>query len=69
MLADYTAHRDHTPQDNYDPRRDFRGVIENLQALPDVGQQLVDGNDWPRWNADSAFRTRRQAMMKANAPD
>ncbi|MEY2152403.1 M28 family metallopeptidase [Rhodanobacter sp. 115] len=68
LLADYTAHRYHTPQDNYDPHWDFRGVIRDIQALHDVGQQLADGSDWPQWNAGSEFRARRQAMMQANDP-
>ena len=62
-LADYTAHRYHTPMDNFDPKWDFRGVAEDTQALYEVGRELSLGDQWPRWNEDSEFRARREKMM------
>jgi len=62
-LADYTAHRYHTPMDNFDPKWDFSGVAEDTQALYEVGRELVNSDQWPKWNNDSEFRARREKMM------
>jgi len=62
-LADYTAHRYHTPLDNFDPKWDFRGVAEDTQALYEVGRELSLSDQWPKWNKDSEFRARRETMM------
>lgn len=62
-LADYTAHRYHTPYDNFDPKWDFSGVAEDAQALYEVGRELSLSNEWPKWYKDSEFRARREKMM------
>jgi len=62
-LDDYTAHRYHTPYDNFDPKWDFSGVAEDTQALYEVGRELVNSDEWPKWNQDSEFRARREKMM------
>ena len=64
-LADYTAHRYHTPYDNFDPKWDFTGVAEDAQALYEVGRELSLGNEWPEWYKDSEFRARREKMMQS----
>ncbi len=60
-LADYTAHRYHTPYDNFNPQWDFRGVVEDAQALYAVGRELAGSNAWPQWYQDSEFRARRKS--------
>ncbi|MGH8182641.1 MAG: M28 family metallopeptidase [Rhodanobacteraceae bacterium] len=62
-LADYTAHRYHTPMDNFDPKWDFSGVAEDTQALYEVGRELVNSDTWPKWNKDSEFRAKREKEM------
>jgi len=62
-LDDYTAHHYHTPMDNFDPKWDFSGVAEDTQALYEVGRELVNSDQWPKWNKDSEFRARREKMM------
>ena len=62
-LADYTAHRYHTPMDNFDPAWDFSGVAQDTQALYEVGRELSLSDQWPKWNEDSEFRARREKMM------
>ncbi len=64
-LDDYTAHRYHTPYDNFDAQWDFTGVAADAQALYEVGRQLADGNTWPAWYPASEFRARRKAQMEA----
>jgi Zn-dependent M28 family amino/carboxypeptidase len=63
-LADYTAHRYHTPLDNFNPDWDFSGVAEDAQALYEVGRELSLNEEWPEWYPDSAFRAKRVQMMK-----
>jgi Zn-dependent M28 family amino/carboxypeptidase len=63
-LADYVAHRYHTPLDNFDPAWDFSGITEDAQALYAVGRELAGSDAWPQWNQDSAFRAKRMEMMK-----
>ncbi len=53
--ADYIAHRYHQPTDAFDPHWDARGVIEDLQALYEVGSGLVDSPDFPQWKRGSDF--------------
>ncbi len=65
-IADYTAHRYHTPYDNFNPKWDFRGVAEDAQALYEVGRELSLGDQWPDWYKDSEFRAKREAMMSGH---
>ncbi|HEX5961148.1 MAG TPA: M28 family metallopeptidase [Rhodanobacteraceae bacterium] len=62
-LDDYTTHRYHTPLDNFDPNWDFSGLVEDTQALYEVGRELSLSDQWPKWNQDSEFRARREKMM------
>ena len=61
--ADYTAHRYHTPRDVFDPHWDYSGILEDTQALYELGQYLSHAGVWPQWYPDSPFRARREAMM------
>jgi Zn-dependent M28 family amino/carboxypeptidase len=63
-VDDYTAHRYHTPNDVFNPNWDLRGILEDTEALYELGQQLGHAGVWPAWYADSPFRARREAMMK-----
>ncbi|MEO6687696.1 MAG: M28 family metallopeptidase [Dokdonella sp.] len=53
--ADYTANRYHKVTDEYDPNWDFRGVIQDIEAMHVVGRQLADGTTFPQWNAGADF--------------
>ncbi|HET7359788.1 MAG TPA: M28 family metallopeptidase [Rhodanobacteraceae bacterium] len=64
--ADYTAHRYHNPADEYDAKTwKLDGVMEDVQALYDVGRTLAAKTVFPQWAKDSAFRATRQKMMHA----
>ncbi|MEO7066462.1 MAG: M28 family metallopeptidase [Rhodanobacter sp.] len=62
-LADYTAHRYHTPDDVFNPNWDYAGILEDTQALYELGQQLSHTGVWPTWYADSPFKAQREQMM------
>ncbi|OOG64726.1 aminopeptidase [Rhodanobacter sp. B04] len=64
---DYTAHRYHTPNDVFNPDWDYSGILEDTQALYELGQYLSQPGVWPQWYADSPFRAKRQAMMNPPA--
>ncbi len=63
--ADYTAHRYHTPNDVFNPEWDYSGILEDTQALYDLGDSLSHAGVWPQWYADSSFRAKREKMMAA----
>ncbi|WP_243050455.1 M28 family metallopeptidase [Dyella sp. RRB7] len=65
---DYTAHRYHTPNDVFDPNWDFSGILEDTQALYELGQRLSQPGVWPQWYPDSPFRAKREAMMPTGKP-
>ncbi len=60
---DYTAHRYHTPSDVFNPDWDYSGILEDTQALYELGQYLSHADVWPAWYADSPFKARRDAML------
>ncbi|HEY1589275.1 MAG TPA: M28 family metallopeptidase, partial [Rhodanobacter sp.] len=60
---DYTAHRYHTPNDVFNPDWDYSGILEDTQALYELGQHLSQVGVWPAWYPDSPFRAKREAMM------
>jgi Zn-dependent M28 family amino/carboxypeptidase len=60
---DYTAHRYHTPNDVFNPDWDYSGILEDTQALYELGQHLSQVGVWPQWYPDSPFRAKREAMM------
>jgi Zn-dependent M28 family amino/carboxypeptidase len=65
VLADYVEHHYHQVSDNYNPDWDFRGVIQDVEALYQVGATLANETKFPAWAKDSPFRAKRQAMMDA----
>ena len=54
---DYVAHRYHKPQDEYDPRWDWSGAVEDLTLYYQLGRRLADDTDaWPNWYRTAEFR-------------
>ena len=52
---DYTTNRYHKPADNYDPNWDYRGVVQDLDALYAVGRKLADETTFPQWKPGADF--------------
>ena len=63
--AHYRANMYHKPADQYDPSWKLDGIVEDLQALYQVGNVIANDGSWPNWRESSAFRATRDAMMKA----
>jgi Zn-dependent M28 family amino/carboxypeptidase len=61
---DYTANRYHKPSDQFDPAWQYDGIIEDVQALYEVGRRVASGAATPQWSADSEFRAAREASQK-----
>ena len=63
---DYNDNRYHKPGDEYDPATwKLDGAIDDLTAVYDVGLQIANGDTWPNWYKDNAFRAARDKMLPA----
>jgi len=56
---DYTAHRYHLPQDEYNPRWNWSGALQDLRIYYRIGRELADSDIWPNWYAGDEFRAIR----------
>ena len=57
--ADYVAHRYHKPQDEYDPKWDWSGAVQDLTIYYELGRELADGDAWPNWYPSAEFKAIR----------
>ena len=60
----YTQNDYHKVTDEIKPDWDLAGAVEDLELLLQVGNQLSQGGEWPRWQAGSEFRARREEMLR-----
>ena len=56
---DYTTNRYHKPQDEYDPKWDWSGAVQDLTMYYGIGRELAMGNAWPNWAPNAEFRAIR----------
>ena len=56
---DYIANHYHKPQDEYDPKWDWSGAVEDLTLYYRLGRELADGDQWPNWYKTAEFRAIR----------
>ncbi len=56
---DYIAHRYHKVDDIYFPDWSLGGVKQDVELIVDIATQLANNGDWPKWKAESDFKTRR----------
>ena len=68
IADDYTANRYHKPADVVDQDWELEGVVQDLEALYEVGRVLADGDAWPNWYQGHPFRAQRDAQ-RAQAPE
>ena len=67
VLDDYTTKRYHKAADNFDPNWDLRGVVQDLNALYEVGKLLSLNETWPNYREGNAFRKLRDASRAGSA--
>ncbi|AKC86838.1 M28 family metallopeptidase [Pseudoxanthomonas suwonensis] len=60
--AEY-AKRYHQPSDEIHDGWRYDGIVEDLQALYDVGKDLSAADAWPNWYEGNAFKAARDRMM------
>jgi Zn-dependent M28 family amino/carboxypeptidase len=56
---DYTKNRYHQPSDEYDPRWDWSGALQELNVFYAVGRELANSAGWPNWKPGDEFRAVR----------
>jgi Zn-dependent M28 family amino/carboxypeptidase len=56
---DYTKNRYHQPSDEYDPKWDWSGALQELRVFYRVGRDLANAADWPNWRPGDEFRAIR----------
>jgi Zn-dependent M28 family amino/carboxypeptidase len=61
--ADYVANRYHSPADEIQDDWDLGAAIEDLHVFFQVGEQVVNSDDWPEWYAGNEFRAIREASL------
>ena len=62
---DYIANRYHKPQDEYEPKWDWSGAVEDLTLYYRLGRELADGDAWPNWYKTAEFRAIRDKSRAA----
>ena len=62
---EYGARRYHQAQDEWLPIMDFRGAVQDLEAVYAVGRDLAFSRDWPTWSPTSEFGPVRERSAAA----
>jgi Zn-dependent M28 family amino/carboxypeptidase len=57
QIDDYLAHRYRQPSDQYSADWDVGGAVADLTLFYQIGLHLANSRRFPRWYADSEFRT------------
>jgi Zn-dependent M28 family amino/carboxypeptidase len=65
QMDEYTAEKYHKPSDEYDPKWDLSGAIDDLRLLFKVGYRLSMKSTFPNWKEGSEFKAKRDADMQA----
>jgi len=52
--------RYHSPQDNFDPKADVSGMVEDVRLLFDLGFRLSNETTFPKWKEGSEFKAARE---------
>jgi Zn-dependent M28 family amino/carboxypeptidase len=56
---DYITHKYHKEEDDYSADWSLGGVKQDIELIVDIATQLANNGDWPKWKAESDFKTRR----------
>ncbi len=56
---DYIVHKYHKEADDYSADWSMGGVEQDIELIVDIAAKLANNGDWPKWKAESDFKTRR----------
>jgi len=59
----YTAQRYHKPMDEYAANWTLEGMVEDIDALYQLGRGLAASGDWPEWYDGNEFKAIREASL------
>ena len=60
VIDDYSAKRYHKAGDQFDSNWDLRGIVDDLDAVFEVGKKLASSRQWPNYREGNAFRAVRE---------
>jgi Zn-dependent M28 family amino/carboxypeptidase len=60
---EYVARDYHQVSDEIKSDWDLSGAAEDMRLMFDVGWEVANGDQWPRWKEGSEFKARRDQMM------
>ena len=63
--ADFYKSQYHSPQDNFDPAADRRGMVMDVRLLFDMGYRLSNETSFPQWKKGSEFKAIRDKPGKS----
>jgi hypothetical protein len=63
--AAYIVNDYHKPSDEWRPGMDFRGSLENLELLYQIGAKIAGEKRYPNWYPTSEFRAARDRSLAA----
>ena len=55
----YVSNHYHQPSDEYDPKWDWSGAVQDLELYYTIGRELAEGDAWPNWTKTDEFRAIR----------
>ncbi|PLK27125.1 M28 family metallopeptidase [Novosphingobium sp. TH158] len=53
---DYRIKRYHQPSDEYSPKWDFAGILQDAEINMALGRELAMSKAWPNWHSNDEFR-------------
>lgn len=62
---DYVRNRYHGPKDEYDPKWNWAGAVQDLTIYYQLGRQLADSDAWPNWYPTAEFKAIRDKSRQA----
>lgn len=68
QLDEWLEKKYHQPSDEFDPRWDLSGAVDDAQLLMQAGLEIADRAELPRWNAGDEFEAARRAALESRAP-
>ena len=60
----FVANNYHAPSDEFDPDTwDMDGMVQDAQIYFNIGSDLANNRDWPKWNKNSEFKRPKKSLQ------